>query len=247
MNGVMFGGEGPMMKGTWYNPNTGDVFTVRDSFFEDNNYVVTTTDGRYLNYNQIQHYIQSDQPETQLKAMFQNNKSEKKEDLPDSVKSILAGEDDDMSNFIIPDDDIYGGALNKPLGNLNNTPNTVYHPVATPVNVNNTIIEKALKNTNGAKLTIIVDWPDYPVKEIAMLTDIMEIPVDEIVKWYCDKLDTSWILDDIKTAIYKKLMPTPEIPVQIPEVVNDNLPETETIKPTNKSKTQKSNKKTKTS
>ena len=247
MNGVMFGGEGPMMKGTWYNPNTGDVFTVRDSFFEDNNYVVTTTDGRYLNYNQIQHYIQSDQPESQLKAMFQNNKNEKKEDLPDSVKSILAGEEDDLENLMIPGDDIYGRALNKPLGNINNTANTVYSPVVNTVNVNNTIIEKALKNTNGAKLTIIVDWPDYPTKEIAMLTDIMEIPVDEIAKWYCDKLDTSWILDDIKSAIYKKLMPATEPDVQEQEIVNENLNETEIVKPVAKPKPPKSSKKTKNS
>ena len=41
--GMMFGGEGPVMQGTWYNPTTGDAFTVRDSFFEDNQYVITTT------------------------------------------------------------------------------------------------------------------------------------------------------------------------------------------------------------
>ena len=46
--------DGPMIEGTWFNPDTGDRFTVRDSFFEDNNYTVLTTDGRTLNYNQIQ-------------------------------------------------------------------------------------------------------------------------------------------------------------------------------------------------
>ena len=29
-NGIMFGTGGPMMTGTWYNPATGDSFTVRD-------------------------------------------------------------------------------------------------------------------------------------------------------------------------------------------------------------------------
>ena len=35
MHNLIFNGEGPVMEGTWYNPNTGDAFTVRDSFFED--------------------------------------------------------------------------------------------------------------------------------------------------------------------------------------------------------------------
>ena len=61
-SGLTFGSEGPMMEGTWYNPRTGDSFTVRDSFFEDNQFVITTTDGRYLKYEQIQDYIKSDKP-----------------------------------------------------------------------------------------------------------------------------------------------------------------------------------------
>ena len=54
MQGINFNMEGPIMDGTWYNPNTGDSFTVRDSFFEDNQFMVSTMDGRVLNYNQIQ-------------------------------------------------------------------------------------------------------------------------------------------------------------------------------------------------
>ena len=81
MNGMMFGGEGPVMQGTWYNPNTGDAFTVRDSFFEDNQYVVTTTDGRYLSYNQIQNYIQSDMPLEQLKKQVKPQQTAKNEIL----------------------------------------------------------------------------------------------------------------------------------------------------------------------
>ena len=30
--GITFSGDGPMMKGYWYNPSTGDSFTVKDSF-----------------------------------------------------------------------------------------------------------------------------------------------------------------------------------------------------------------------
>ena len=207
MNGMMFGGEGPVMQGTWYNPNTGDVFTVRDSFFEDNNYVVTTTDGRYLNFNQLQHYIQSDTPAAELKAMLAKNKKDVKEEIPEEIKGILASNDDDTyDSYMIPEDDIYTNTLNKPLGkSLGNINTPVKTPNITPVNVNKTIIEKALKNTTGPKLTIIADWNEYPAKEISMLIDIMDIPAEEIVEWYCDNLDTTWILDDIKTSIKNKI------------------------------------------
>ena len=56
------GDGGPFMSGTWYNPNTGDSFTVRDTFFEDNNLIVMTTDGRRLNYDIVSRYIKSDKP-----------------------------------------------------------------------------------------------------------------------------------------------------------------------------------------
>ena len=49
----MFSGETPMMEGKWYNPHTGDSFTVRNTFFEDNQLVVQTMDGRLLEYNQL--------------------------------------------------------------------------------------------------------------------------------------------------------------------------------------------------
>ena len=70
--GIVFDTQGPVMSGTWYNPKTGDSFTVRDSFFQDNQFVVTTTDGRMLSYNQIQHYVQSDKPIAPQKPQ-QNN------------------------------------------------------------------------------------------------------------------------------------------------------------------------------
>ena len=45
---MIFSGETPMMSGTWYNPQTGDSFTVADAFFQDNQYLVKTIDGRIL-------------------------------------------------------------------------------------------------------------------------------------------------------------------------------------------------------
>ena len=106
MQGLTFGMEGPNMEGTWYNPHTGDSFTVRNSFFEDNQFIVQTEDGRILKYEQIQEYIKSDKPiniQTPVQA----------ETLPAEVTSILESSYD--SNILADDLAMISG---NSLGNL---------------------------------------------------------------------------------------------------------------------------------
>lgn len=202
--GLMFGGEGPMMTGTWYNPNTGDAFTVRDSFFEDNQYVVTTTDNRYFRYDQLQNYIQSDMKLEELKKMKIENKPEEK--LPTEVSNLING-DDNYSDMILPEDQ---QIISKPnnFGNIN-TNNTQIKDDAklsvTSVSMNSAIIEKALKNTVKPNFSINVEWPNYPSKEIEMLKDIMEIPSDEIVEWYLNNIQLNDFIIAFKNAIDDKI------------------------------------------
>jgi hypothetical protein len=206
--GMMFGGEGPVMNGTWYNPHTGDAFTVRDSFFEDNQYVVTTTDGRYFRYDQLQNYIQSDMKLEDLKQMHEV-KENTNEILPLEVSNLIDKSDDEDPVGILPDD----LDLIKPrsLGNLGDKPTVANYvkddiklPV-TPVNMNSAIIEKALKNTIKPNFSINVEWSNYPSKEIEMLKDIMEIPSDEIVEWYLDNIQFNEFIMAFKTAIDDKI------------------------------------------
>lgn len=206
--GMMFGGEGPVMNGTWYNPHTGDAFTVRDSFFEDNQYVVTTTDGRYFRYDQLQNYIQSDMKLEDLKQM-NTIKEKTNELLPPEVSNLIDNTDDEDPIGILPDD----LDLIKPrsLGNLGDKPTVANYvkddvklPVA-PVNMNSAIIEKALKNTVKPNFSINVEWSNYPSKEIEMLKDIMEIPSDEIVEWYLDNIQFNDFIMAFKTAIDDKI------------------------------------------
>lgn len=206
--GMMFGGEGPVMNGTWYNPHTGDAFTVRDSFFEDNQYVVTTTDGRYFRYDQLQNYIQSDMKLEDLKQMHET-KENTNEILPLEVSNLIDKADDEDPIGILPDD----LDLIKPrsLGNLGDKPTVANYvkddvklPVA-PVNMNSAIIEKALKNTIKPNFSINVEWSNYPSKEIEMLKDIMEIPSDEIVEWYLDNIQFNDFIMAFKTAIDDKI------------------------------------------
>lgn len=192
-NGIMFGTGGPMMSGTWYNPATGDSFTVRDSFFENNQYVVSTTDGRVLSYDMIQHYVQSDKPIEMPK---------KQQDiLPDEVANLIADDDtmveaEDSGLFV--DTDIYGIPSPMPvsLGNLNS-------PKSTPaITTNEGIIAKALSKSSKPEVVADITWTDFPKKQIEMLSEIMEIDMKEIVEWYTSHLDTT----EIAIAIHNSLV-----------------------------------------
>ena len=202
-NGMMFGGEGPIMQGTWYNSYTGDAFTVRDSFFEDNQYTVLTTDGRYLRYDQLKNYVQSEMPLEELKKMKVNKKEV--ETIPDEVLSLI--DDGSYDNMIIPED----VQLTKPkLGNIyKETSFDVSHTDANngtlQPSVNYTIIDKALRNAELPKLNIMLKWDNYPAKQIEMLKDIMEISEEEIVNWYLENITLLEAMNEFKTAIKTKI------------------------------------------
>ena len=222
--GMMFGGEGPIMQGTWYNPTTGDAFTVRDSFFEDNQYVVTATDGRYFKYDQLQNYIQSDMKLEDLKQMSREQKAKneiKKENLPAEVSNLI---DDNVTeeSYMTPED--MAMFQPKQLGNLYDKPTDVIvktlpyevpadshlyeqaSPEDVEYNMNKVIIEKALKNASKPNFTISVDWSNYPEKEIEMLKDIMNISLDNICDWYLDNIQLTDFIIKFKEAIQNRVM-----------------------------------------
>ena len=209
--GMMFGGEGPVMQGTWYNPQTGDAFTVRDSFFEDNQYVVTTTDGRYLNYNQLQNYVQSDMKLEDLKKSKANAKPEE-EVLPDEVSNLISGDVGAslIDELIIPEDMDILTKPSKAIGNIYtsmSTSNGIKDDIVmTPANMNNAIIEKALGGTTKPKIVVNIDWLDFPSKQIEMLYDIMHISEEEIVEWYLNNIQMHELVDAVKESIKNNIV-----------------------------------------
>lgn len=205
--GVMFNLEGPMMQGNWYNPKTGDSFTVRDSFFQDNQFIVTTTDGRMLSYNQLQNYIQSDKPV--------NIKPEQKSDpIPAEISSMLESED----HFDMLEED--RALINKSLIGLPYTDNlsekrinvadsfATTNPIDKPTNnvsSNYSIIDRALSKSSLPKIKVSVDWSKEPEKEIQLLTEVMDIPIEEIVEWYISKFNMGEIKENVHNGIEKLL------------------------------------------
>lgn len=214
-NGLMFGMEGPNMEGTWYNPQTGDSFTVRNSFFQDNQYLVQTTDGRVLTYEQLERYVQSDRPIEMPKPQ------PKKEELPAEVADLLADDSAD-TDYLLPEDAALLQGTPRSLGNLNDTltqtttapvMTTGYSQVVGPmIELNDfTIIEKALGKKQLPDIQVGIDWKNFPEKEINMLIDVMEIPAENIVKWYANQVDVDYVAECLRVAmrdyIFDKVMP----------------------------------------
>lgn len=236
-NGIMFGDQGPLMEGTWYNPTTGDSFTVRDSFFEDGQYMVTTTDGRMLGYNMIQNYIKSDKP-------LNVQKNVNSEDLPDSVINELENQ-----IFINDDIEVINNPLTPSLGNINK-PLPYNTPVETP-SFNVGIIKKALDKYTRPQVDCSIVWNNFPKKEIQMLNEIMEIDIKEIVEWYASQLDTTEIAIAIHNSIvsyindqlYRKVDGASGVITS--DISSDTLTQTSTvIEDTPKTSTKKAIKKT---
>lgn len=245
--GMTFGSEGPLVQGTWINPNTGDSFTVRDSFFEDNQYVVTTTDGRYIRYDQLQYYIQADPKAIDSIKQAAANKV-KEEPLPTEVSNLIATDEHHVAETMITPEDyelIYGTpnygktgrepiAIAKTLGNLNDgtrhiAPAHAHAPVMTegialPEDMNRAIIKKALNNTEQPKFKVTVDWDKYPAKQIEMLYDIMGISEEDILEWYLDNIQMTDIVTSIKDGIKNRICST-----QKPEVVNKPVESTNVL------------------
>lgn len=199
MRGMYFNGDSPIMTGTWYNPETGDSFTVRDTFFEDNQMVIQAMDGRVLYYDQIQHYVQTDGPIPKVE-----NKP-KQETLPAEVMNILAPTDEEYVD-ILPED----AAMISGLGNMHVAPSTsesgfvsklpmTHNPL--PINTNSSIIEKALSKRSLPDIQISIDWKDFPKQEVCMLMDLMDISKDEIIAWYVSKLDVQTIMECLHSTV----------------------------------------------
>ena len=197
-NDITFSGDGPLMSGTWYNPKTGDSFTVRDTLFEDNQYTVITMDGRVLKYNQLQNYIQTKDPNDIPKSPVKESHDE----LPAEVASLI---DNGSGTDMIPDEmsSIYGNPVQTQvsLGNLNT-------PVKTSVEDQNTIIiNKALSKCVQPTFNVKIDWKKkFPEKEIGMLMELMDISIEEIIDYYIHNMDFNTLASQIANDLTEDIL-----------------------------------------
>lgn len=190
--GITFDGMSPMLDGTWYNPTTGDSFTVKDTFFEDNNLLVMTTDGRQIGYNTIQHYIKSDKP-IKKDPTIQQSKQPQQNNLPAEVAAILDNGDDNMQ--MLPDD------AQMIMGN--SAIPSIQSPVQpTPIS-DAGIIERAIGKSKQPKIDFKISWTNMPAREMDMLINVMDCKMDDIVEWELSKINMQDIMVDIRKSVAK--------------------------------------------
>lgn len=196
-DGLQFGMEGPNMTGTWINPNTGHKFTVRDSFFENNEFKVLTTEGQLLDYNMLQHYVQCNDNNGKPIAPTDDiiNMSKQEDEIPQEVMDMI---EEDVQLIKNPSTKTRG------LGNIN-TPRV--GPVDTlseeerMKNEDRVMINRVLRRSDSPEIVTSIAWPNIPVKQLDTLINMLGVDVEDVVEHYINKVD----IDAVATSVKEKM------------------------------------------
>lgn len=194
-NGMNFGMDGPQVTGWWVNPQTGDKFNAVDTFFEDNNLLIKTSDGRLLNYNQIQNYIQTNNPDSVVPPQTTQQSSPAHEEIPAEILNELEDPSNPNDGLLIPDDDIYG-ITGKKTQSVDNNVNIAKSKIN-----DFDIIDRALKNKGSVVIKGDICWKDFPEREIEMLIDVMNISENDVIEYYINNITLDEVLASIKDSI----------------------------------------------
>lgn len=175
----MFTGDGPLMTGHWHNYKTGDSFTVADTFFQDNQYIIKTTDGRMLDASRIGDYVQTP---TLIPKGKHDQVIDNKETLPESVAQLLA-EDTHISTS-------------------SNIPHSYVQAAIEPaVDVNIEIIKKALQSKSTPKIKCDVSWKNFPKNEINTICDMMGVELNKVIDWYLTQISMNDIYESYRNSL----------------------------------------------
>lgn len=173
--------NGPVMEGTWWNPKTGHKFTVRDSFFQDGIFTVMTTDGRMLDYNMIQDYVQyngKDQDDVYSKPSLGTINN-----LPPEVADLI-----------------------EPTPMAYEAPIVPQAPKNTIVDYD--IIDRVLKDHAVPACDVKLKW-NAPNEQLKTLVDILNVDANSIVQYYINKIDLDGMKKAFEDSIRAYL--TPEV------------------------------------
>ncbi len=209
-----FGIDGPVLDDTvWYNAKTGDSFKVRSNYFEDNNMIVQTYDGRRLNLNQLTEYVQWTGKDLPPKKPI--SQSSKTEELPPEIAAEIG--DAPEEELIDPEDlAMISGA--QPVAPKESRQLNL--PVSKPQTSNRAFIEKALSKAKFPNWSIVMKWPNFPQNEIALLHRSMDIPIDEIADYYLDNITQEFdsfinnIKKQLSNYLIEKIIPKEESDVK---------------------------------
>lgn len=235
----MIFGEGPILTGNWYNPKTGDSFTVRDTYFEDNNFYVLTTDGRQMDYNLMSQYVQSDKPIPKMEDPVPQTQQIPQEVLS-QMESNVADDlmtDEDRALIMMATGELQGSQVNI------QQPASIQHkPVVIQgkgEDEDTMLIRRVLKRATLPSIDCRITWKNFPIKQFDML-DMMAVDTDKIADYYLSNINLEEIREIVKKGILeyidKQLTPQ-EVKIVIPE--EKPTKEKPTSKPNNKTKEKK--------
>lgn len=187
---VMFNGGVPMLDGTWYDPNTGNSITVRDTLFEDNNLVILTTDGRRIPYTQMERYVKSDKPIGKKPkvdpTIVKDTKREEALAQPATWDDLILDDDKDILSKPIE------STLSSKKLNLSKTQ---------PKNIDNEILERALRRwDNDIKVDITINW-GAKKSTINNLIDMFGFTEEDFANYLLNKTKDIDLKEPMKLAV----------------------------------------------
>ena len=197
-------GEGPMLEDHWYNPKTGDSFTVRDTFFEDNNLIVMTTDGRRMNYDMISRYVKTDKP------MPKQQPEPRKQEIPQSIlNQVLPVTNDDKLNQpikktnyddLLTDEDraLLGAEVDTAAAEVRQT---IQKPESVIEDEDTMLIRRILKKATSPTVDCKITWNNFPAKQFDML-DMMAVEPEKIADYYLASIDIASLREIVKKSIH---------------------------------------------
>jgi hypothetical protein len=170
----------------WYSTKSNDSFVVKDVLMDESgNLSFFTTDNRTIDSSQLGNYIQSDTPI--------NNIPKQQPKLDIDLSKL-----DSDTPITMVDEDLY---IREPLISSNQSPWT--SPSITidkkeeKIDEDTMIIEKALKKIEFPQISCSFTWNEFPKKELSMLLEIMEIPMEKVLDYICKKAFTDKVISEI--------------------------------------------------
>jgi hypothetical protein len=169
----------------WYSTKTNDSFVVKDVLMDESGGVsFFTTDNRTIDSSQLGNYIQSDTPIRDIPKQQPKIDIDLSKIDPDAIvltkdEDILTLIDSNQSPWVSPPIII--------------DPDTT----ASTRDEDTMIIEKALKKIEFPQISCSFTWNEFPKKELSMLLEIMEIPMEKVLDYICKKAFTDKVISEI--------------------------------------------------
>ncbi len=201
-------GGAPTISGKWFNPHTGDSFEVRDTYIEDNNIVIMTMDGRRISLSMLGEYIQGEAPQGKIPD-YQPAQINKKA----LVDSLGLDTDDPLNqelngNVKISSENTFytnnntptvatTGVIDAPL------PDVISIPTVQLVeeSEDEKMVKRVLKKAVAPDIDCKIRWNKFPTRQMEMLLDFMDVPLDDICEYFMKQLDIDVVRKELKEQI----------------------------------------------